>query len=377
MNAYVSFLVALILFLPSTALIPNPAYFVLGIVCLLLYRRRLLESVNRQLVAVAILVSALISLLSFFADQGNLKFYGNFIPIQVGLLCSLFCSLAIDNKVAKFLIFLILFEILVGVTQYVVGVPTYFSFVNTTGIGISEGNLLYNKRVFGLSTNSSVLSGKAMVMLCLYYGFFSKGNFVREAKLIHLAVLIALMITFSRTGIVAYLMLVGLLVLKVIWSSKGPFVVFVILSSIIMAVLFLDFSLLVEQFTRGRGTVEVSGRDLIWAEYIEYIKRQAFFGNYGLKHYLYIEPYGLMHAHNSIIMTTYVLGLVPLMLIILPLMAMVLLNIRLVYVLTPLVLFSMAQYYLLWGASFADVILFALIFNSSSKLKENSCSTPH
>lgn len=358
------FILAVLLFLPSTVLLPNPLFFIFGLSALLIFRKRFFYNQNYQIVFLLLVLSLLISLIAFFYNGGKLNFYGNFLPLHVGLIASLFCALILEKKVAYYLIIFIFFEVLIGLSQYIVGVPTYFSFVPVEGIGITDGGLLYNKRVFGLSSNSSVLAGKALIMITLQVCFFP--NLVKKYKLlIHIAVVGAMIITFSRTGMVAYIVTLIILIIKNILGKKGFYYVIGLIVPIICLTIFVDWSLLIEQLTRGRGEVEVSGRDLIWLVYFDQILEAPYFGNYGIKNYLYVDAYGFMHAHNSIVMALYIYGIIPLTLILLPLILLMLSKPLLIFALAPLAVYSMAQFYLLWGASFADVVMFAVLLNTT------------
>jgi hypothetical protein len=357
------FIFAVLLFLPSTVLLPNPLFFIFGISAFLIFRKRFFDNKNYQIVFLCLALSLIISLTAFFFSEGKLHFYGNFLPLHLGLIASLFCALVLDKKVAYYLIIFIFFEVLIGLSQYIVGVPTYFSFVPTEGIGINDGGLLYNKRVFGLGSNSSVLTGKALIMIALQMCFFP--NLVKKYKLLlHLAVLVTLIITFSRSGMAAYIATLALLVIKNMVGKKAFYILLGLMVTALCLTTFIDWSLLVEQLTRGKGKVEVSGRDLIWLVYFDQILEAPYFGNFGIKNYLYVSAYGLMHAHNSIIMTLYIYGAIPLTLILLPLVSLIITKPSLIVALAPLAIYSMAQFYLLWGASLADVVMFAVLLNA-------------
>jgi hypothetical protein len=128
----------------------------------------------------------------------------------------------------------------------------------------------------------------------------------------------------------------------------------------------VDVTALINQLTRGRGNVDVSGRDLIWAVYFQNIGEALFFGNSGLKNYLFIPAYGYMHAHNSLIMSLYVYGVIPLIVVFFPIAILIFIRPTLIIVLSPLVIYSMGQFFLFWGASFSDIIFMSIVISASN-----------
>ena len=121
------FLVALALYLPSTVLLPAYAYYLYApifLIIIFLTKNKIKDSVF--IAGTLFLVSLFISLTCFIILGAELRYYGNFIPVQAGLLVSLICSIFISEKVAKFLIYMLVFEFLVAILQYGVGVNTFF-----------------------------------------------------------------------------------------------------------------------------------------------------------------------------------------------------------------------------------------------------------
>ena len=114
--------------------------------------------------------------------------------------------------------------------------------------------------------------------------------------------------------------------------------------------------MLVFQFTRGSGGVELSGRSEIWTFFLLFISDNFIFGNGSVK--LYAE--GGMHAHNSFLQLLANNGIVLSFLYI----AWLGININknnFIYVISILI-FSTAQYGVFWGTSVMDITLFLLLF---------------
>jgi cellulose synthase/poly-beta-1,6-N-acetylglucosamine synthase-like glycosyltransferase len=73
-----------------------------------------------------------------------------------------------------------------------------------------------------------------------------------------------------------------------------------------------------------------------------------------------------MHAHNSLIMSLYVYGVIPLIVVFFPIAILIFIRPTLIIVLSPLVIYSMGQFFLFWGASFSDIIFMSIVISASN-----------
>ncbi len=362
-------LVSLALYLPSTALVPASVYYLYMPICLLIlfYSKKELS----QPVLITFLffsLSLILSLIAFFISGADLNYYGNFIPIQVGLISSLLCSTLVNKKVAKILILLLTFEFIIAIFQYILGVNTFFpsSFIASSSSFNESSDLLYNRRVFGFASNSSGLAGNALICFTLMLAFFVTAN-LKTKIVINLLIFITLIITFSRSGLSAFLSYFLLLIFLQFFSRKIVISIFSILSLFVLIAYFVDVNLVIEQLTRNKGSVDLTGRPLIWSVYWEEIMSSPLFGNFGFKNYLVVPIYGYMHSHSSFIMSLYVFGLVPFIVLIFPIVLHMIRNPKLVLLTISITVYSTGQFFLLWGGSFVDIIFFATIFHSIDK----------
>ncbi|CCK75588.1 O-antigen polymerase family protein [Oleispira antarctica RB-8] len=360
------FLVALALYLPSTVLLPAYTYYLYApifLIIILITKNKINNGIF--ITGVLFLVSLFISLTSFVILGEELNYYGNFIPVQASLLVSLICSIFINEKVAKFLIYMLVFEFFAAVLQYGLGVNTFFpsSFISSTSVFNESSDLLYFKRVFGFNNNSSGLAGNALICFTLMLTYFSHSD-LKTKVAINILVFTVLIMTFSRSALVAFISYYLVLSFLIFFSKRVVYLVFVIII-ILLFLYFVDIDYFISQFTRNKGSVELTGRPLIWEVYWQSIVSAPLFGNFGFRNYLNIPVYGYYaHAHNSFIMLLYITGIVPMLLILIPLVIQVFKSPKRILCVVSIVVYSFAQYFLFWGASLVDIVFFAALFSS-------------
>ncbi len=373
MNNYekkvLSFFYAFSLYLPSTALLPAQLYYFLALAVFFYKVSKREWSTEEVFIYLFLFLSLSVSLIAYFFQGGNLEFKGNFIPLQLSLLCSLIIATKINRYVATYLVAFILFECFAGYLQLFLGVKTFFPFVNVviSEVGESAG-LLYYMRVFGFNENSSGFAGNVLIMITLTAVYMRNCAF-KVRTFVFFCAFFALVVSFSRSGLIAYFLFV---VLFILYNLRAKHLKIVLPASILTCLalmFFVDWDVVFNQFSRGRSNVELSGRDLIWGYYFNAIDQALFFGNFSLRNFLYIPHHGYQHAHSSYIMLIYLLGAAPLLLISFPLLVLGVLKFKRSIFLIALVVYSAAQYYLFWGASLADIVLFALLISKAENGK--------
>lgn len=366
-NSSLLFLYSFILYLPSTAILPASTYYVISL-GVFLYRF-CNNGFNNEFYFITsfFLISLFISLLSIpFADH-ELRYYNNFIPLQLSLISSLVIATSITKKIAYYLIIFILVECFSGYLQILLGLKTFFPFVSVAipEMGDPHG-LLYYMRVYGFGENSSGFAGNVIIMATLFSLFFCEQP--RRIKvMVFTFSLFALIVSFSRSGLFAYALLLLVIFVKDFKINHLKFLLPTVFVCIIASYYFVDWGDFFSQLSRGRGHVDITGRDLIWSYYFQEIGQNPIFGNGSLRNYLFVPPYGLMHAHNSYIMLLYVLGILPLFFMIFPIFLLAIRKFRLFIFLIALLTYSFAQYFLFWGASLADIIFFSVLVSHRFK----------
>lgn len=367
--------IAFLIYAPSTVFIPPIIYYFLAPAFLFFSSRYGLLSSGFLFTCGSLTLSLLLSLFVIIVTGDFPHYYGNPIFIQISLLVSLIISSAINEKVAKYICLFICVEIAISIVEYFLGVTTLFNSIrdNIHGGYVSNSEFLYNRRVYGISTNSSVLAGKAIILLTLYYFFLNKQRL--KSVFVFVAVFSCLFVTFSRSAFIAIAFFYFLYFFNYLFSVKltkrviSKVVVLAVIGIVVGIFLcviysdnvsyFLDY--VVSQLTRGKNVLDVSGRDIIVSNYISAIEQNVLWGNGSVRNYLSIVPYGYMHAHNSFIMLVYMCGLIPAFFIFIPFFISFVSRVSCLLIMLPLIFYSTFQYYIFWGASIEDVVIFSIL----------------
>lgn len=284
-----------------------------------------------------------------------------------------FIAFHLDSRFFKAILFLILFECTVGFTGWTMGIK---SFIYNVGAG--GGDLFYNSSSWGLSSNSSLYAAKVLVGWIVFFKFFD--SFSEKIRWFILFILVlGLISVFNRTLWITILFFSILLLttkfkfrfkisnLRIYFNKKIAFVWF---TAILAALLFVsNLDVVLYQFQRGVSiesleldNLELSGRQVAWYEYIDYIQQNLYFGNNS--HQLYIEINGrLFHAHNSYLQTLATHGLVISILLFLVLFLSTFSR-NSIFIL-PLIIYSLSQNAIFTNFSLIDLLLWWLILNKN------------
>lgn len=368
------FLYSLLLYLPATAILPATTYYIIS---LFVFSYRLFfGGFNKEFyfIAIFLFLSLFISLLSMFFTNDDLNYHNNYIPLQLSLLSSLIIATSLTRKVAYYIICFILLECISGYVQLFLGLKTFFPFVSVVmpEMGEPQG-LLYYMRVYGFSENSSGFAGNVIILISLFSLFFYDQS--RKIKnLVFMLSFLALVVCFSRSGMFAFLLLFFVVFVRDFRTGHLKVLLPLSLVCLIASYYIIDWGDLFSQLSRGRQSIDISGRDLIWFSYFQEISNSPIFGNHSLRNFLYVPVYGPMHAHNSYIMLLYVLGVLPLFFMMLPICFLAFRKLGVFIFLIGLLTYSLAQYFLFWGASLADIVFFSAFVSHhfSNGLKTHS-----
>lgn len=270
------------------------------------------------------------------------------IPYIWLVVISIFVGMAFDKADLRAIVFLVFIEIAVGVIERILGVHSIISvkFLGETQIG--DTDLLYYNRVFGLSSNSSVYAFKVMSAFAIVLAF--KDELSKKILVLCGGILVIGFITsFNRTAIIA-----AAVALVLTYSRSMKTLVTLALASG-GALLSLNLE---RMFTRGEGHVDLSGRNIIFSQFFDFINKHLFFGNGCEKVWMFIDG-GLYHAHNSYLELIASNGII--------IGALFFVGFYLFLVhgrfreASVFLVFSLFQYGIWWGLTFNDVVFSGLM----------------
>lgn len=284
--------------------------------------------------------------------------------VSFNLLMPIAYIIAQQFKPSDLRIFMWLFVIdaLFVLAQSYYGVSTFY---NIQGLEtfVDVDNLAYFNRPFGLGNNASVFAEKLVAFVLIVHMLATRYQY-HFPKFAIAIVAAAGLINFGRTAFVAifFFMAVTLFLRlrKIGTAQKTKYLIVGGIAIIFMFVFYKDnIYVLVEeamrQFTRGNESIELAGRDLIWNDYIIFIRENAIFGNGSVKYFT--DYFGQQAtAHNSFLMTAASHGLI--ITVLYASAIIVSLNKKNAIYIATIVIFSFAQYSIFWGLSFNDIILF-------------------
>lgn len=361
-------MIALILFLSTTVFIP--IYLIVLVFPLIFIRQFFCKNYNALLFSKSeVLGYSLIGLSVCFIVFFNIfgwavldniqenSILGG-IPYVILVFFSLFMGRFLTLKDLRIIQILIVIEILVGLLEYIVDVPTFFK--NLSPITeLADSDLLYQKKVFGFSANSSVLAVKVVYLATISImsiKLIGKINLID--KILLGLVLLGLFITFNRTAILAiffsFLIFFGTSVRNIL----------IIITPIILIIL-IKWSDIYEQMTRGKNGVDYSGRDDIFGYFLNFWSDNVLLGNAGTKVW-WNSNGSIWHAHNSYLEFLASNGLIASFIF---LTGWFFIFGRKTFIVIPILIYSLSQYGFLWGLTFYDIILVSIIFIYATEKK--------
>lgn len=357
---------AIIVFLTGFVLVPQayifPFVFVIGSVAML---AKLNKGINTPdlLLLLVLLLSSVIFIVGYpYADNADsVSVFSKYVPYTFLIAATFYFSNLLSERALKFVFSFLMFEILIGILEFAIGIPYIFAPSMSNGeTEYGSTDLLYFNRVYGLSGSVSVFAQKVLAaLILLHYLKFNRKWF----RIFIIVIIIGFLVSFNRTAIISAI-LFALFYYSRNLKAKTIFT-YIGFSIPLIFVGMKYWEVISNQFFRGKGDVDYSGRDIIFDYYIDFIFRNPFFGNFAQKLWYSPSSTELFHAHNSYLETISSLGgLVSLFLF----AFVVLLIIRrksLLFVF-PLLIYSLFQYGFFWGVSFLDIIFFTMLLNNHS-----------
>jgi len=299
---------------------------------------------------------AYLNIIIHIADFDLSKHASSFAVIFVFFTALL--ALKIADRSLKLFILLTCLEIFVGIYEFAIGqVAISPSQVELANQEMSyESMYLYDIRVYGLSSNSSVLAEKIFLSILLLFNF---RNSFRHFYFISTVLAVGLFISFNRTTIFT----VTLFVCFIYFSGRASIrkrllgTVILFAAGSVVSVYWEDLLL---QFARGSlGELSYSemSRLYFWEKSIEHLASNPVFGSGSLTYRIFSPEVGtFQHAHNSLIMIFSTHG------VFIPFFLFAYILVRLKYcdwrVIISILVYSITQYIVFWNLSVPDLILF-------------------
>ena len=370
----------LLLYLSSTKLIGN--YLLLLLALFLFEKKRKIN--NNFFFYVIIIFICLVCMNRIFGITSNKKiFFENnikkFIPYQVFYLISFYIASEMKEKEMRILKYFICLEIIIAVIEYFFGIKSLFPIEK---IPTSE-KLFYYKNVSGLSNGISALSQKVLILFLIkIWEWKNRVMKINLKSFIEIILIpIGILVSFNRT--VLSVIIISIIILSIcnftLYLTR-PYVKFRIkiffLCFGIFLLFFIVFAIyhnyiaekIIYQFTRGFNKIELSGREVIWGEAIEFLKNNFLFGNYSYP--MRFQYYsGYIHTHNSFLQLLVDNGFIVSVIFILFILRGI--NLNNVIYLFPIFLYSFFQYGIFWGISLLDVLMYFFLINGSAEKKLN------
>jgi len=279
-------------------------YFCNAFTFLFIKKRVLRKRLDKNLVLLFVIVglSAINRYLLYPSSLSGLEFVPDFILIIVVY----YLSTSLTLSSLKILVLLFSVEILVGVFEYAANIRSIFGY-GAEYLNLEEASsFLYYRIAYGLSGNSSVLGQKALMLILLtcYLKPIVKGRIFGLGLILGA---VGLLISFNRTSIIAATLFGVLTYFRMLRGGRARSVdkVILLVSGVVGVCILVIFSdAIINQLFRGRsvdllsGEVDLSGRTLIWAAYVDFVRDHIFWGNHSIKYF--VDHFGhVAHAHNS------------------------------------------------------------------------------
>ncbi len=318
-----------------------------------------------------VIIFSLLAYLNILTHANEFEWSKHFSGLAV-ILVALSAMLSPNIRVSAMRVFVICvcIETLVACFEYISGISPLCGLQDVpTDIGISD--LLYNKRAFGLSNNSSVLAEKIFISIII---FFSIKNSFSQRILIFLTLISGLYVSFNRTAIIStafYLIFTNIS----IRITLRHVIIGIGLSTILISL----WDEIIMQFMRGNIS-ELSGSELQWLDFLQtaigFISDHFFLGNgsltFRLEDTVNDQP---QHLHNSFLMLLVTHGVFVSLFLLLYVGCCI--NAANKSEVCAFLVFSLTQYFVFWNLSTADIILFWLLGKQSDNKRANMTTQNH
>jgi hypothetical protein len=358
----------IIIWVGSLYSVPQSA-FILGMVVAYILRRDNKFIWSFDFLAVALIV--FLSTVNFF--YGMLALPDGMDDRQPYFLAYIFTFIfatQLRRRDMQIIAYLIAFECIFVFIEVALGENTIFTSSPLYRSDLSFV-MLYFARPFGLSDGINTMGGKILIAIVLADYFLEKSTLKNAIRIILFA---ALIIVFSRTAIFAAA--IHYFIYFVFYSdikNKGrktfAFGTFLLICN--WTLFSIPWDALAEQLNRGKENgVDLSYRDVIWEQCLQFIEAHPLFGNGSSRFHVWLSDYGTWeHAHNSFFHLYATNGILIATFTLLWLASRV--SISKIKFIFPIVIFSMGQYGIFWGISFIDIVFLYLVLNREPSFSLN------
>jgi len=350
----------------STTFIASNALLI--IVIIIIGIRGFNISKRNELIFIAAFVAIALINIIFHIDNFDPQIHLSSLAVPFVLAMALTAP-KLNQRSLKVFVTLCCLEVLIGAYEYSIGQVAIFpNQVNATGQEISINSLyLYDLRVFGLSSNSSLLAEKIFLSSII---FASIPSMFKNKKTIITILIAGLILSFNRTAILATISFCAVIAISKLYNSRPKYIIFfTLIISISFSLLFLNLDSIITQFTRGNPS-ELSHSELsrlyFWVQALDLIVSNPLFGNGSLTFRIPDPITGLpQHAHNSLVMILATHGILTSLF----LFAYIIIKAKntQIFVLIAFFIFSMTQYFIFWNLSVPDLIFFWLLGRDTSR----------
>jgi len=358
-------MLALTIFLPTLDGIPQSAYLLSLFILVFRCNQIELFQWRRGRISFAIILLIIVlGCINNFTGADRIGDAWDVIPFYLLHSLTFLIALCLNKRDLELIILLVAAEAVFVMIEFAMGVNTVFM-SHPEFRRISDLQYLYFLRPMGLSSSTSTMAFKLICALILidYIGRKSAGW-----RAVRIFLIVAVIVNFNRTSMVA---LAAYYAAKFVLDKNAPLkFTYKLLAIFAFVAVFLalgGLDIVLDQFFRGRGGVDLSYRDILWKQNFEFISKNLLFGNHSFKYLTLLDEYGFYeHAHNSFIEMLSTHGLFIFSLYVL----LIAVNVkrRNALLVMPFVVLSLFQYGIFWGISFLDIIFFKLlIFGEDEK----------
>jgi len=327
---------------------------------------------NLNLILITLIV--FLSLINQSLTPTTTDILPSLFPYTIFMFASYFIAKYISIKDIKILVLLIALEVVIGMLEYLFKVNS-FLFWEDFYMKYNTSNLIYFNKAFGLSVNSSILAIKITIAILLveYFKLFEN----KSRFFIKIILFIGLYITFQRTSIIVIVFFYLIQFIKTMIATINPIklqiritkiitrTLFIVLILTLSGILIINTGKILNQFSKGKGKIELSGREKIWPQYITFIKNNIVFGNYSKKYFVeYRGEKEGAHAHNSFLEVLSTHGII--IFILFMLILIININKKNYLFMGSLVILSLFQYALFWGTSLVDIVFYIFVLQPIS-----------
>jgi len=365
------FFISLFVFLPSIANVPLILHLLI-IPFIISKKFRVTQSLLLLLGIVVLSTINQIANFHVFLNEG--KGLKDLIPFSLFMLVSYYFAINVNRRILRYIVFFIIFEIVIGILEYLYGVRSFIPSVRDSVSGVNPfgyKGLLYYSRVSGLSTNSSAFAMKIFAGILIVHFLDFRNNQKKIAAYSFLA--IGLFITFTRSVYVAlafFILIANINLIKRILAKflLGKTKLFYIILSGITLIGFLTMiskiDLIIKQLNRGMQSADLSSRDIVFQKFYSFITDNFWLGNGSYKLWIMIND-KLFHAHNVFLQILSTNGII----ISSFYFVFIIININKInfkYIF-PILVLSFFQYAIFWGISFLDLVFFSFLLIKFNK----------